>query len=147
METFGRFKASEGSVLFCVTGGRMSEGLDFPDRTLELAVVIGIPYPKPTAKLRAMTRYYELRFGDGRRYVSLIPATRKMRQSIGRLIRSETDVGVAVLLDRRVATLGLGAELCSDIPSAVASFLRGPGRPGTGMRPDAACGEGSGRTG
>lgn len=132
METFDRFKASDGSVLFCVTGGRMSEGLDFPDRALELAVIIGIPYPKPTARLRAMTRYYDMRFGDGRRYVSLIPATRKMRQSIGRLIRSETDRGVAVLLDRRVATMGLDAVLCEDIPSAVAAFLRGRRRCGSG---------------
>lgn len=124
METYDRFRTSPGSVLFCVTGGRMSEGLDFPGETLELAVLIGIPFPRPTAKLRAMTRYYDRRFGDGRRFVSTIPATRKMRQSIGRLIRSETDRGVAVLLDRRVASLDLGAMLCSDIPSAVAAFLR-----------------------
>ena len=123
METFDRFKTSEGSVLFCVTGGRISEGLDFPDKALEMAILIGIPFPKPTAKLRAMTRYYDMRFGDGRRYVAIIPATRKMRQSIGRLIRSETDRGVAVLLDRRVANLRLGAMLSSDIPAAVRAFF------------------------
>lgn len=124
MEVFDSFRTSEGSVLFCVTGGRISEGLDFPDKSLELAVLIGIPYPKPTAKMRAMTRYYDAKFGDGRLYVSIIPASRKMRQSIGRLIRSETDRGVAVILDRRVATLReIGALLCEDIPAAVSGFL------------------------
>ncbi|MDO5852781.1 MAG: ATP-dependent DNA helicase [Thermoplasmata archaeon] len=123
MDTFGRFKTSEGSVLFCVTGGRISEGLDFPDKALELAVIIGIPFPKPTAKLRAMERYYDARFGNGRRYVVAIPAARKMRQSIGRLIRSETDRGVAAILDRRVVSMDLGAMLCSDIPAAVSAFL------------------------
>ena len=123
MGTFDQFRTSEGSVLFCVTGGRMSEGLDFPDKALELAVLIGIPYSKPTAKSRAMVRYYDRRFGDGTRYVTRIPAERKMRQSIGRLIRSETDRGVAVILDRRVVSMDLGAMLCSDIPSAVAAFL------------------------
>ncbi len=126
METFDRFKTSEGSVLFCVTGGRISEGLDFPDKALELAILIGIPFPRPTAKLRAMTRYYDARFGDGRRYVATIPATRKMRQSIGRLIRSETDRGVAVLLDRRVTVLGFDAMLCSNIPAAARAFLNEP---------------------
>lgn len=126
MEVFDTFRTSEGSVLLCVTGGRISEGLDFPDKALELAVVVGIPYPKPTAKLRALTRYYDIRFGDGRRHVSLIPATRKVRQAIGRLIRSETDRGVAVVLDRRVAGMAdIDAEPSDDIPSAVRGFLSG----------------------
>ena len=124
MEVFDSFRTSEGSVLFCVTGGRISEGLDFPDKSLELAVLIGIPYPKPTAKMRAMTRYYDAKFGDGRLYVSIIPAYMKMRQSIGRLIRSETDSGVAVILDRRAASLrDISPMLCGDIPAAVTSFF------------------------
>ena len=124
MEVFDNFRTSEGSVLFCVTGGRISEGLDFPDKSLELAVLIGIPYPKPTAKMRAMTRYYDAKFGDGRLYVSLIPASRKMRQSIGRLIRSETDRGVVVILDRRAASLrDIDPMLCGDIPSSVSAFF------------------------
>ena len=124
MEVFDSFRTSEGSVLFCVTGGRISEGLDFPDKSLELAVLIGIPYPKPTAKMRAMTRYYDAKFGDGRLYVSIIPASRKMRQSIGRLIRSETDRGVAVILDRRAASLrDISPMLCGDIPTAVTLFF------------------------
>lgn len=124
MEVFDSFRTSEGSVLFCVTGGRISEGLDFPDKSLELAILIGIPYPKPTVKMRAMTRYYDAKFGNGRLYVSIIPATRKMRQSIGRLIRSETDRGVAAILDRRAATLrDIDAILCGDIPSAVETFF------------------------
>lgn len=124
MEVFDTFRASEGSVLLCVTGGRISEGLDFPDKSLELAVIIGIPFPKPTAKMKAMTRYYDAKFGDGHLYVSIIPATRKMRQSIGRLIRSETDRGVAAILDRRVATMkGIDALQCGDIPEAVRAFF------------------------
>ena len=124
MSMFNSFKNSEGGVLFCVTGGRISEGLDFPDKALEMAIIIGIPYPKPTAKLRAMRRYYDIRFGDGIRYTSTIPTVRKMRQSIGRLIRSETDRGVAVIMDRRVAGLkDIQAELCYDIPSKEREFF------------------------
>ena len=124
MNVFENFKTSQGSVLFCVTGGRISEGLDFPDKALEMVVMIGIPYPKPTAKMRAMRRYYDIRFGNGLWYTNTIPTVRKMRQSIGRLIRSETDRGVAVILDRRIAGLkDIQAELSQDIPSKIREFF------------------------
>ncbi len=124
MNVFNTFKDSKGGVLFCVTGGRISEGLDFPDKSLEMVILIGIPYPKPTAKLRAMRRYYDIRFGDGIGFTTVIPTVRKMRQAIGRLIRSETDRGVAVIMDRRVSSLkDVDAELCQDIPSAVRDFF------------------------
>ena len=125
MGLFEGFRSSNGGVLFCVTGGRISEGLDFPDKALELVLIIGIPYPKPTAKLRAMRRYYDIRFGDGLWYTNTIPTVRRMRQSVGRLIRSETDRGVAVIMDRRVAGLkDIAAELCDDIPSKEREFFR-----------------------
>lgn len=120
MEAVEGFTNTPHSVLFAVTGGRISEGLDFPDKDLEVAIVIGIPYPRPTAKHKAFTRYCEIRFGDGFTYASKIPATRRIRQAIGRLIRSGDDVGAAILLDRRVATLdGIDAvsteDPCSDL--------------------------------
>ena len=124
MSVFENFKVSDGGVLFCVTGGRISEGLDFPDKALEMVILIGIPYPKPTAKMRAMRRYYDIRFGDGLWFTNTIPTVRKMRQAIGRLIRSETDRGVAIIMDRRTANLkDLSAELCQDIPSKVREFF------------------------
>jgi DNA excision repair protein ERCC-2 len=95
---------------------------------MELAVIVGVPYPRPTAKLRALKRYYDLRFGDGRLFASAAPASRKMRQAIGRLIRSEADRGAAVILDRRVVALnGIGAKLSDDVPGDVAVFF-GAGR-------------------
>ena len=93
--------AGEGAVLFAVMGGRISEGIDFPEQELEAAILAGIPYPKPTAKQRALLHYYEIKFGKGWEYTVKAPATRKLLQSIGRLIRTETDVGAAIILDRR----------------------------------------------
>ncbi|MDH4123653.1 MAG: ATP-dependent DNA helicase [Thermoplasmata archaeon] len=95
-------KCEEGGLMLAVSGGRISEGIDFPDRELEIAVVAGIPYPKPTARTRALQHYYDLKFGKGWEYVVKASATRKTLQSIGRLLRSETDRGVAVILDKRI---------------------------------------------
>ncbi|NYT12815.1 MAG: ATP-dependent DNA helicase [Methanomassiliicoccales archaeon] len=103
MDTVMEFRNSreEGGVLFAVMGGRISEGLDFPDKDLEAALVVGIPYPKPSARQRSLLHYYELKFGRGWDYTVKAPATRKVLQAIGRLIRTENDIGVAVILDRR----------------------------------------------
>ncbi len=90
-----------GATLFSVIGGRISEGMDFPAEQLELAVIVGIPYPKPTARQRGLQRYYDLKFGKGWEYTVEAPTARKLLQSIGRLIRNETDKGVAIILDRR----------------------------------------------
>ena len=109
MHTVDKFKAGSG-VLYAVMGGRVSEGLDFPDKELELAVLVGIPYPKPTAKQRALLQYCDLKFGKGWDYAVKAPATRKILQSIGRLIRNENDVGVALILDKRANTFSSKIE-------------------------------------
>jgi len=91
----------DGAALFSVMGGRISEGMDFPAEELEIAVIVGIPYPKPTARQRGLQRYYDLKFRKGWEYTVEAPTARKLLQSIGRLIRDENDKGVAVILDRR----------------------------------------------
>ena len=126
MEEVSQFKLSEGSILFAITGGRISEGLDFPDKDMEMAILVGIPYPKPTARQEALRRYYDMRFGNGWEHSSKIPAMRKMRQAIGRLIRSGTDRGAAIILDRRVFNLeDIKAEPTDDPCGDVAAFFRG----------------------
>jgi DNA excision repair protein ERCC-2 len=92
---------NEGAALFSVMGGRISEGMDFPAEQLEIALIVGIPYPKPTARQRGLKRYYDLKFRKGWEYTVEAPTARKLLQSIGRLIRDEKDRGIAVILDRR----------------------------------------------
>jgi len=104
MELVSRFRAhgsSQGATLFSVMGGRISEGMDFPAEQLEIAVIVGIPYPKPSARQRGLQQYYEAKFGRGFEYTVHAPAARKLLQAIGRLIRDEHDRGVAVILDKR----------------------------------------------
>lgn len=91
----------KSATLFSVMGGRISEGMDFPAEQLEIALIVGIPYPKPTAKQRGLQRYYELKFRKGWEYTVEAPTARKLLQSIGRLIRDEKDRGIAVILDKR----------------------------------------------
>lgn len=96
-------QGGDGAALFSVMGGRISEGMDFPAGQLEIAVIVGIPYPKPTARQRGLQRYYDMKFRKGWEYTVEAPTARKLLQSIGRLIRDEHDRGVAVILDRRAS--------------------------------------------
>ncbi|MDD5502829.1 MAG: ATP-dependent DNA helicase [Candidatus Thermoplasmatota archaeon] len=89
------------AVLCSVMGGRISEGMDFPGETLELEVIIGLPYPRPTARQKCLQNYYDIKFNKGFDYTVHAPTARKLLQTIGRLIRTETDRGVALILDKR----------------------------------------------
>ncbi len=106
------FRRGSGSarIFSTVMGGRVSEGIDFPASEMEIAIIVGIPYPKPTAKQQALMRYYDIRFGKGWEYTVKAPAIRKVQQAIGRLIRRETDRGVAVILDKRAGALKEGID-------------------------------------
>ena len=127
MDRIMSFRCTPGSVLFAVCGGRVSEGLDFPGKEMELAVLVGIPFGRPSARQDALINYCQARFGDGWGMAVRAPAIRKMRQSIGRLIRSENDRGIAVVLDRRACTLeGLEAELTIDPVGEVRTFFMHP---------------------
>ncbi len=124
MEQVMDFRCNDGAVLFAVSGGRISEGLDFPGKELELAVIVGVPFSRPSAKQDALVSYYQNRYGKGWDLAVKVPAVRKIRQSIGRLIRSERDRGMAIILDRRVASLdGISAEPLSDPVWSVKEFF------------------------
>jgi DNA excision repair protein ERCC-2 len=128
MSTVQNFKKATltGQVLFAVMGGRISEGIDFPDKELQVALLAGIPFPKPTAKQRALLHYYEMKFGKGWEYTVKVPATRKMLQSIGRLIRTETDIGAALILDKRARQFADRMDLvpAAAIPNDLLAFFR-----------------------
>lgn len=100
MEMVDSFKR-QGGKLFSVIGGRISEGMDFPGDELQVAVIVGIPYPKPTARQRGLQHYYDMKFGKGWEYTVKAPAVRKILQSSGRVVRSETDIGAVLILDER----------------------------------------------
>lgn len=89
-------------VLVTSLRGTLTEGVDYEGDRLEAAVVCGVPIINtgdPVTK--AMTTAYDRRFGDGFERALVVPAVRKARQALGRVIRGPDEVGVRVLVDER----------------------------------------------
>ena len=125
MEMVRKFRKGK-SAIFAVSGGRISEGMNFPGVELEMVIIAGIPYPRPDAKQKAIMEYYERKYGNGWLYSVIFPTAIRMKQAIGRLIRNEKDRGMAVILDRRAASFMKyvqGLELSTDPDKAVSDFF------------------------
>ncbi len=123
MSTVESFKSERGAILAGVMGGRLSEGIDYPDTTLEMAIIVGIPYPSPGARQEALQHYYDIKFdGRGWKFAVESPAVRKLLQAAGRVVRSETDKGLIVIADNRarsfleyIPDLELSDDIVEDI--------------------------------
>ncbi|SFS35339.1 DNA excision repair protein ERCC-2 [Halostagnicola kamekurae] len=98
------FFAGDGKVLVTSLRGTLTEGVDYRGDRLSAAVVCGVPIVNTSSpRTKAVRRAYDDEFGDGFEYALTVPAVRKARQAIGRVVRSPEDVGVRVLLDERYA--------------------------------------------
>jgi ATP-dependent DNA helicase DinG len=84
------FRAEENSCLLGTDALR--DGVDVPGRSLRLCVFDKVPWPKPTILHKARRARF------GKHYDDQIVRLR-LKQAFGRLIRSETDKGVFVVLD------------------------------------------------
>ena len=128
MENLAAFRNGRNGVFFSVMGGSVAEGMDFPGEELCFAIIVGIPYPPPSSEQKAMSAMFDQRYGAGKGwiYTSEVPALRKMKQAIGRLIRTETDRGMAVILDSRASRYvkQLDARLSDDPAGEAARFFR-----------------------
>ncbi len=98
---FEKGNDSETLVGFCVLGGIFSEGIDLPDKMLIGAVLVGIGLPGISSELNILKDYYDKTREDGHGFAYLYPGMIKILQAAGRVIRSEEDKGVVVLIDER----------------------------------------------
>ncbi len=101
LEQLEKKAREEGAVLFGVTGASFSEGVDYPGDLMNTVVIVGVPLARPDLKTRALQDYYDKKYGKGFEYASTYPAMNKVLQAAGRCIRSPTDRGVIVLVDKR----------------------------------------------
>lgn len=101
----------EETLSLCVMGGIFAEGIDLPGDALDGVVIVGVGLPQVNVFQEALRAHYQETLGDGFLYAYMIPGMQKVAQAVGRVIRTETDRGTALLLDDRYAA-GAYRRLC-----------------------------------
>jgi len=86
-----------------ILGGHFGEGIDLAGDRLTGVVIVGVGLPKITPERQILSNYYSERFGDGFAFAYRFPGWQKVLQAVGRVIRTETDTGFALLIDDRLA--------------------------------------------
>lgn len=90
-------------VAFCVLGGSFSEGIDLPGDRLIGVICVGVGLPGLSNENNIIRDYYEEKSGCGYDYAYTYPGMNSILQAVGRVIRTERDRGIAVLIDDRYA--------------------------------------------
>jgi len=89
------------------------EGVDIPGQDLSVLVIVKLPFAVPSDPIvAARAETFEEPFYQ----YNLPEAILEFRQGFGRLIRTESDRGVAVILDRRVLTKRYGRMFIDSLP-------------------------------
>ncbi len=112
-----RFREAGNAVLLGTDS--FWEGVDVPGPSLRVLVLAKLPFKVPTepltaARVEALTQ----RGLDGFTNYLLPLAALKLKQGFGRLIRTRTDLGAVVLMDRRIVSRPYGQVLLDTLPPA-----------------------------
>jgi DNA excision repair protein ERCC-2 len=97
------FSVEHGETLvgFAVLGGIFGEGIDLVGERLIGAVIVGVGLPQLCAERNLIRDYFQQQNSLGFEYAYTFPGMNRVLQAIGRVIRSETDRGVVLLIDAR----------------------------------------------
>lgn len=95
------FAPKTTTIGLLVLGGAFSEGIDLPEDRLIGVAVVGVGMPMVCYENDRLKDYYERKEGEGFNFAYKYPGINKVTQAIGRVIRSESDVGAALLIDDR----------------------------------------------
>lgn len=95
---------TETLVGYCVLGGIFSEGIDLKGERLIGTIIVGVGLPKISLRQNLIRDYFNNKNDDGYDYAYVFPGMNKVLQAAGRVIRSETDYGVVLLIDSRFHT-------------------------------------------
>ena len=86
---------------FCVLGGIFGEGIDLKNDRLIGAAIVGTGIPQISDEREILKNYYDEQGLCGFDYAFRYPGMNKVLQAAGRVIRTDEDRGVILLLDER----------------------------------------------
>ncbi len=118
IERFREGDSHGGRACVLVASASFWEGIDVPGDALQLVIIDKLPFPPPNdpmveAKSRLLEAGGKSAFND----YFLPEAAVALKQGAGRLIRRETDHGLLIVCDSRLATMGYGKRLLRALPA------------------------------
>ncbi len=96
-----QFTEHSQGIGFAVLGGAFGEGIDLPGQRLIGAFIATLGLPQLNPLNEQIKQRMAALFGSGYDYTYLYPGLQKVVQAAGRVIRSQQDRGVVVLIDDR----------------------------------------------
>ena len=97
---------------------KYGEGIDLPGDLANEVVITRLPFQPPDDPREAtLAEYLKSQSRDPFNELSPLFATIRLRQAVGRLIRSETDTGQVTMLDRRLVNTRWGQSLLKELPA------------------------------
>lgn len=116
-ELLAKFRADGNAVLFATDS--FWEGVDVPGDSLRNVILTRLPFRVPTDPVQlARAERIVAAGGDPFRELTVPQAVIKFRQGLGRLIRTRTDRGILVVLDKRMVTRRYGRTFLAALPPA-----------------------------
>lgn len=100
LETFSE-PHDKSTIGFFVLGGSFSEGIDYIGDLLHGVLIVGVAFPMFNKENELLRSYFEASDQDGFNYAYTYPGMNKVIQAVGRVIRQQSDKGVAILFDDR----------------------------------------------
>lgn len=97
---------TKSTLVFGVLGGLFSEGIDLTNDRLIGTIIVGVGLPAISFERNIIRSYFEEKNHMGYEYSYMYPGMNKVLQAAGRVIRTEKDRGVILLIDERFTTPG-----------------------------------------
>ena len=111
-----RFKKGSGGAVLLGTDS-FWEGVDFPGKDLEILIITRLPFQVPTDPVLSALSDKLLKEGRDPFFELTLPrAILKLRQGMGRLIRTERDRGAVILTDQRILQKNYGRAFTESLP-------------------------------